>query len=839
MPRTARRKDWITGLAVTAAGIAVTLFGGFRAVEGLLYDGATTLADGRQPSEDIVVVEIDDRSIERLGAWPWSRYTLGEINALIDRGGPRVTGYALPLDTPQNEYAQETLRSLYQENRAGLDAGARRLFRRAIRDMGTDRVLAASFSATGNVVLGAHYRGAGERPTSLPALPGPMASSRVQTAGTNGIDPLRWFAPTERVFVERIRPPVAELARAAAGIGLGPRTDRSGARRLAPLALPHEDEWLASFPLLVHARANGIDPTGLRLEADGAITGTQGAFTVPTIDGGVLPTYHARTADGASPFRTVSAAAVHAREIDPAIFRDRIVLVGLTAPSLVEPIATAGGYRMPVQAFADELSSLQTGQLYRLPDGALWARIGAFALVGLYLMFLLPRLRMGTALATGGLLVVVLLTAELITLFVAAAWVPLVAPMGVLLLGHAVLGIQREVTGRIGEFQQRLTVANRSLADTHREAGRLDDAFRCLEQCSADRETAERWYALALDFERRRRFPQAADAFHACERSAPGFRDAAQRARRSDRLQHSVALGKQGATSAEQTLVLDDEELPKAMLGRFELERELGKGAMGTVYLGRDPRIGREVAIKTLPLDREFEGESLKDMKVRFMREAETAGRLTHPNIVTVHDVGEEQDLAWIAMDYLSGTPLVQLTDPDKLLPPGEVFEVMAQVADALAEAHGHNVVHRDIKPDNIIYDRESCKATVTDFGIACLLDHRNTRTGTILGSPSYMSPEQLAARDLDGRADLFSMGVTLYQLLTGQLPFVGDSLSNLMYRIANERHREVRRIRDDLPNCATTITNRCLEKDPERRYVSAVQLAQVLRRCRDRISAG
>ncbi len=278
---------------------------------------------------------------------------------------------------------------------------------------------------------------------------------------------------------------------------------------------------------------------------------------------------------------------------------------------------------------------------------------------------------------------------------------------------------------------------------------------------------------------------------------------------------------------------MDDDDVAKPVLGRYEIERELGKGAMGTVFLGFDARIGRQVAIKTMPLDQEFEGQTLEEVKQRFLREAETAGRLSHPNIVTVYDVGEEQDLAYIAMDYLRGTPLNAYAQPGHLLPSREVFDALAQVADALAVAHADNVLHRDIKPDNIVYDRATGHVTVTDFGVACLLDERQTRTGTILGSPSYMSPEQLAARGLDGRADLFSLGVTLYQLLSGEMPFEGDSLSSLMYRISHQRHRELRRLCPQLPSCATTITNRCLEKEPQRRYASASQLAQALRRCR------
>jgi len=285
------------------------------------------------------------------------------------------------------------------------------------------------------------------------------------------------------------------------------------------------------------------------------------------------------------------------------------------------------------------------------------------------------------------------------------------------------------------------------------------------------------------------------------------------------------------------TMVVTHDKLQKPMLGRYTIERELGRGAMGMVYLGRDPRIGRTVAIKTMALSQEFDEEQLADVRARFFREAETAGRLNHPNIVTVYDVGEEQELSYIAMDYVQGRPLSYYCKPETLLPAEKVFDVMIKVAEALDYAHAQNVVHRDIKPANIMYDEKTGVAKVTDFGVACLVDSSKTKTGTVLGSPSYMSPEQLAGKKVDGRSDLFSLGVTFFQLLTGELPFVADSLASLMYKIANEKHVDVRMLRPDLPTCVSTIVNRALYKDIEKRVQSGKHLANALRRCQQQIT--
>ena len=262
------------------------------------------------------------------------------------------------------------------------------------------------------------------------------------------------------------------------------------------------------------------------------------------------------------------------------------------------------------------------------------------------------------------------------------------------------------------------------------------------------------------------------------------------------------------------------------MLGRYQVEKELGKGAMGVVYLGKDPKIGRVVAIKTMALANEFEGEELTDARERFFREAETAGRLQHQNIVTIFDAGEEHDLAYIAMEFLKGKDLVDNCKDGHLLPMPKVVSIVARVAQALAYAHKQNVVHRDIKPANIMYELESDTVKVTDFGIARITDSSKTKTGLVLGTPSFMSPEQIAGKKVDGRSDLYSLGVMLYQMLTGVLPFRGDSMAELMYKIANEEAPDIRIVRKDIPDALADVVALALSKRSETRYQDGDALA-------------
>ena len=267
----------------------------------------------------------------------------------------------------------------------------------------------------------------------------------------------------------------------------------------------------------------------------------------------------------------------------------------------------------------------------------------------------------------------------------------------------------------------------------------------------------------------------------------------------------------------------------RSTLGRYVLDRQIGRGAMGAVYLGRDPKIGRQVAIKTLALSQLFSGADLAEARTRFFREAETAGRLQHPDIVTIFDAGEDRELAYIAMEFLAGHDLQRHTQIGRLLPVPQALEIAARVALALAHAHRQGVVHRDIKPANVMIDPDSGAVKLTDFGIARITDSSRSRTGMVLGTPSYMAPEQMAGDLVDGRADLYSLGVVLFQLLTGRLPHEAPSLAMLMRQIANDAAPDVRSLRPELPEALANVVALALEKRVALRYADGHQLADDL----------
>jgi eukaryotic-like serine/threonine-protein kinase len=247
-------------------------------------------------------------------------------------------------------------------------------------------------------------------------------------------------------------------------------------------------------------------------------------------------------------------------------------------------------------------------------------------------------------------------------------------------------------------------------------------------------------------------------------------------------------------------------------IGRYEILNEVGQGAMGTVYCARDPLIERTVAIKAVPIEQlQREGP---DAESRFLREAQSAGRLSHTNIVTIYDVGEAEGLAYIAMEYLSGATLREVMNNGPM-PVDLVIDTTLQMAEALAFAHEHGVIHRDIKPANVILTGQRGRIKLTDFGIAHLANSSHTHSGQMLGSPRYMSPEQAMGREIDGRSDIFSLGAVLYEMLTGQYAFDGDSLPTIVFRVINETPVTAASLRPQLPAGLADLLARMLSKNP------------------------
>lgn len=830
--RTLWRSDALIGVAVVLAVLvlhqATDLFG---TLERRFYDFGSTLTS-RVPSDKVAVIAIDDASITRIGRWPWSR----DVHAtLIDRlaaAGARTIAHTAFFFEPQTDRGLAYIRKIREivpppaEGTPPSDDTVGRLnqvIAEAEAVLDTDAKLAGSVERAKNVVLPSVYRlgeplGRADQP-----LPPSIVRYTLDDRGSISVPSVGG------------QQPLVALSQFAAGVGhLNQVPDQDGTLRREPLLVGYYGRAVPSMALMVAAHSLNLGMSDLRVQPDqGGIE--LGRLRVPAdAQGFMLPQFY-RDRDGKPAFRVDSFHDVLTGKIPMENYAGKIVLIGGTAAGIGASFPTPVSPALaPVEYVAHVTSSLLNEHFLSQPTWSNAVVLGALVLVAVYLAVVLPRASAGMGAVLTAVLFVILLGGELGMLVRAHLWIELVLPASLLVIGHLALTTKRFLVTEAGKQRsdEESAETNRMMGLALQGQGQLDMAFDRFLRVPRSDLLMDNLGNLALDFERKRQFNKAQSVYEHMARLDPTFQGLQAKLGRVRNLAETVILGG-GSGHPGGTLLLADGAVEKPMLGRYQIEKELGKGAMGVVYLGKDPKIGRVVAIKTMALSQEFEGSELDDARERFFREAETAGRLQHQHIVTIFDAGEEHDLAYIAMEFLRGRDLVDHCQAGQLLPVPQVLSIVARVADALAYAHAQHVVHRDIKPANIMWDQSSDTVKVTDFGIARITDASRTRTGLVLGTPSFMSPEQIAGQKVDGRSDLYSLGVMLFQMLTGVLPFRGDSLAELMYKIASEEAPDPRVIRPELPPEISVAVARALSKRPGDRYADGAQMAADLRTVR------
>ena len=369
--------------------------------------------------------------------------------------------------------------------------------------------------------------------------------------------------------------------------------------------------------------------------------------------------------------------------------------------------------------------------------------------------------------------------------------------------------------------------------------GELESALEKFMQCPQNQDTANLLYNLATDFQLRGNTEKYQQVIKFISTFATNFKDIKSRLQTFE-TETPKTIASQN--EFEDTIVVPHDELhrddpkligyPNLYGSRYKIDSLLGEGTSGAVFKGIDIASNKTIAIKVLNLTREIDSNQLEEYKFRFYREIETAGNLNHPNIVKIFDNGETEGFAYIAMEYIDGINLRHFSRANKLLHPQTILKLVAQCADALSYAHKQKVIHRDIKPANILYNEADDFVKLTDFGIAKIPDSTRTRAGSILGTPLYMSPEQLAGKNLDARSDLYSLGVTLYHLLTGSPPFRPKTMAELMRSITQEQHLDISEVDPNTPACIAWTVNKALEKNPDDRFQSAASMANKLREC-------
>jgi CHASE2 domain-containing sensor protein/tRNA A-37 threonylcarbamoyl transferase component Bud32 len=808
------RADWFVGVLVVLAVLFLHSFTDlFGTLERRYYDYAST-STSRQPLDRIAIIAIDDQSIANIGRWPWPRDVHAKLIDQLTAAKAKTIAYTAFFFEPQTDRGLIFIRKMKDvlADPAVAQGGVNEQLGKVIADaevaLDTDAKLAASMVKAGNVLVPSVFTlGVPQGKPDNP-LPAYALKSAIDEPNNFSLSAIRGQQPIELIGT------------ASAGIAhLNQLPDVDGAVRQEPLLINYFGKAVPSMSLLIAVKSLNLSPSDIKLNVGESVQ--IGKLVIKTDDAALMLPQFYKGKDGRPAFAVDSFYDVLSGKIPASKYTDKIVIIGATAAGVGTQFATPAGPGLsPAETIAHITSSILSEHFIVQPGWGVWATLGVLLLVVAYLTAGLPRLTAGkAALVTLGLFVL-LLVVEFGLLSAAATWLKLVFPAALLIIGHLALTTKRFLMTEAGKFKsdEESAETNRMMGLALQGQGQLDMAFDRFRRVPFTDALMDNMNNLALDFERKRQFNKAQAVYEHMATYNKDHKDLQSKLNRAKNLSETVILGGGGAHPGG-TMLLDGGGVEKPMLGRYQVEKELGKGAMGVVYLGKDPKIGRVVAIKTMALSQEFEGEELEDARERFFREAETAGRLQHQNIVTIFDAGEEHDLAYIAMEFLKGKDLADVTKSGQLLPMPKVLSIVARVAEALAYAHKQNVVHRDIKPANIMYDLETDSVKVTDFGIARITDSSKTKTGLVLGTPSFMSPEQLAGKKVDGRSDLYSLGVMLFQMLAGVLPFRGESMAELMYKIANEPAPDIRIIRNEISDRLADVVALSLSKRPEVRY--------------------
>jgi len=819
------RADWFVGVLVVLAVFLLHSFTDFfGTLERRYYDFAST-STSRQPSERIAIIAIDDQSIANIGRWPWPRDVQANlIDQLAAAKAKTVVNTTLFFE-PQTDRGMVFIRKMKDllADPALTPGAISEQMSKVIADaevaLDTDAKLAASMARAANVLVPSVFTTGA--PQGRPDNPLPAYALRSAVD-----DPNSFSVPAVRG-----QQPIEVIGTAAAGIGhLNQLPDVDGAIRQEPLLINYFGKAVPSMSLLAVAKSLNLGPLDIKLNGGESVQ--IGKLVIKTDESAMMLPQFYKGKDGKPAFAADSFYDVVSGKIPASKYTDKIVIIGGTAVGVGAFFNTPAGPGLSsAEMMAHITSSILSEHFIVQPTWSIWATLAVLLLVIGYLVAGLPRLSAGKAAIVTLSLFVTLLLVEFALLASAAKWLQWVFPAALLVIGHLALTTKRFLMTEAGKLKsdEESAETNRMMGLALQGQGQLDMAFDRFRRVSYSDALMDNLSNLALDFERKRQFNKAEAVYLYMATQNKDFKGLQAKLSRAKNLSETVILGGSGGHPGG-TMLLDGGGVEKPMLGRYQVEKELGKGAMGVVYLGKDPKIGRVVAIKTMALSQEFEGEELDDARERFFREAETAGRLQHQNIVTIFDAGEEHDLAFIAMEFLKGKDLADVSKTGQLLPIPKVLSIVARVAEALAYAHKLNVVHRDIKPANIMYDLETDSVKVTDFGIARITDSSKTKTGLVLGTPSFMSPEQIAGKKVDGRSDLYSLGVMLFQMLAGVLPFRGDSMAELMYKIANEPAPDIRIIRAELTEKLANIVALSVSKRPETRYQDGDQFAADLR---------
>ena len=822
-----------TDLLITALIAVFYIFLSFRAfpllesMERIVYSVEMRLDLPRSMGENkIAIVNIDEKSLNQLGPWPWPRSLIAEMIRILKANGAKLVGLDLIFSQKEQNQGLKEVKELYKaisQQQETTDEKASYVWvleklKRIEENLDNDKKLSQTVKESGNIILPVVGK-FGQYDTEL-VIPSDSFldenSLKATSVGRN-LD--------QYVSVNQLTTPFLELSENSRGIGhinLPPDEVMAGQVHLP--FINYRGHVIPSMPIRLALDYLNKYPKQVVVQSESIKLDKQ---IIPTTKGEIFVKFKG----GRKSFPYYSFVDILKVKKVPAVFDGKIVLIGFTAEDGGVSINTPVDPKMPrVELTANIIEGFINGRYLKRPEAMLYIEALLILVLGLLSCFFFPKLDYFSRTAVLGAMLFGVFITGLILFMNLNIWFKVVYICFSLVTIYVVFLVKETVISQktLALSSKESFETNRMLGLSLQSQGLLDLAFEKLRKCPLDDDMKDVLYNLGLDFERKRMINKAITVYEYIVQEGDIFRDLDARIPKLRKFAGDLPLGKHRRKD-EGKLVISGDLDTKPTVGRYEILEELGQGAMGVVYKGKDPKINRLVAIKTIRFSDDFDEQQAKEVKERFFKEAELAGKLSHPSIISIHDVGEDYDLTYMAMELLEGEDLEHFCEKNSLLPLRKVLDIIAETADALDYAYTQGVIHRDIKPGNIMLLKNG-HIKVTDFGIAKAVSSSQTRTGIILGTPNYMSPEQINGMEIDGRSDIFSLGIVFFQLLTGQLPFGGKTLTELFYQITQAKHPSPRQINPKVIRPCEQLINKALAKEPDQRFQRASNFAKYLK---------
>jgi CHASE2 domain-containing sensor protein/predicted Ser/Thr protein kinase len=759
-------------------------YGFLERLDQHMQDAMFKLRGNLSPQKDIVIVGIDEKTLDQISKWPWSHDRLAQFIFTISQESPKVL--VLDIFLPEN----------IEEDTSG-----------------RTQLLAGEIDYAANIILPIYFN---LSEVGMSPSPSPSAVLRSAFAKVNDLD-LKDFISAKQIYS-----PDKLLVQSASDFGhINITYDPDNLIRREPTLLEYDGYLYPSLAVQTARRYLGIGEKEVGLAKEGIKL--RGILIPTDKKKQMMINYHGPNLT----FDRVSASDVLYGETPPGVFHDKIVLVGLTAMESKTWVKVPSyGTLNEVERIANVIENIIHHNFLKHLS-PVWNLL-ILILIGIFCALVLPKVSLTYRVV---ILLVFLFVMFNLNYILFSSFDILTKPLYPILELSFFLAVAPTIKPKKSKIEE------------DREKGLGIETIHPEDETDEDQETLKRQEEQVkseIQTKTDAEIPGPEKPESVWSEQADKSTSVKTEEKRKEEEALTISTPPTPSTTQEVTGLLSGgtpkdisekstDHLPLTQFGRYKILELIGRGGMGTVYKGLDPVLDRLVALKTIRLDFAASAQEISELKERLVREAKAAGKLSHPNIVTIYDVGEQEGLQYIAMEYLSGYTLESFIKKKKELNYRIVSKIIMEVCAALNYAHQKGIVHRDIKPANIML-LEDFAVKVMDFGIARVATSSLTQSNVTLGTPHYISPEQLEGKPADKRSDIFSLGVVIYELLTGKRPFQGESVSSLMYNILNHTPPLPSTLNEKNPLIFDRIISKSMAKNPEERYQEAEEIEKTLR---------